>query len=311
MKALVYTAPGTMELLDVDEPVPVDGEVVVDVKAVGICGSELHGIRSPGFRTPPLVMGHEFVGLTEDGRRVAVNPIVTCGTCDLCRRGSGQLCRDRCILGIHRPGGFSERVAVPARLLHELPADLSWEHAALIEPIANGVHAWRLVEEMAPQRVGIIGAGAIGLVCLLSARAAGVEYVQIADLAVDRLRVASKLGAAATGPALEGEFDVVFDAVGHMATHRASVEHLRPGGRAVWLGLLSDDAGLSSLDVVRMEKGVVGSFAYTDADFADAVAMARTTPVDWATNVPLLEGAEVFHGLMKGRTDLVKVLLRP
>lgn len=312
MKALVYTGPSTVELLDVDEPTAAPGEVVLDVRAAGICGSELHGVRSPGFRVPPLVMGHEFAGVTADGeRRVVVNPIVACGGCDLCARGSRQLCRNRCIVGIHRAGGFGERVAVPETLLHELPDDVGWEQAALIEPLANGVHAWRLVEDLKPARVGIIGAGAIGLLCLVAARAGGAGEVYVADLSADRRKVATLLGADDTGSRLDGEFDVVFDAVGSPGTHRASVELLRPGGRAVWLGLLSDDAGMSSLDLVRMEKSVVGSFAYTPGDFADAVEMARWAPLDWATSAPLSEAAEVFRGLMAGRTDVVKVVLRP
>jgi threonine dehydrogenase-like Zn-dependent dehydrogenase len=114
VKALVFTGPSVLEVMDVAEPQPVDGEVVVEVAAAGICGSELHGVKTPGFRTPPLVMGHEFAGVTTDGRRVAVNPLVSCGECDLCRLGYVELCRKRALLGVHRPGGFAERAAVPA-----------------------------------------------------------------------------------------------------------------------------------------------------------------------------------------------------
>ena len=108
MRALVFTAPSVVELQDVDEPLPGDGDVIVDVKASGICGSELHGFRSLGFRKPPLVMGHEIVGADAAGRRVAVNPLLSCGQCDLCSRGLPQVCRERGLLGVHRPGGFAE-----------------------------------------------------------------------------------------------------------------------------------------------------------------------------------------------------------
>src|SRR2546430_5873096 len=113
MRALVFTAPSVVELRDVDEPAPRPGEAVLDVAVAGICGSELHGVRTPGFRIPPLIMGHEFAGTTPDGRRVAVNPLLSCGCCDRCRAGQTQLCWQRAIIGIHRPGGFAERVAVP------------------------------------------------------------------------------------------------------------------------------------------------------------------------------------------------------
>src|SRR5665213_4356045 len=120
MKALVFTGPGVVEVRDVDDARAQQGEVIVHVDRAGICGSELHGIATPGFRVPPLIMGHEFVGHTSDGRRVAVNPLVTCGTCDMCLSGKTQACRSRSLLGVHRAGGFAERVVVPTSSLHDL-----------------------------------------------------------------------------------------------------------------------------------------------------------------------------------------------
>ena len=133
----------------------------------------------------------------------------------------------------------------------------------------------------------------------------------VADLTKDRLAWATKLGATATGPALEGEFDVIIDAVGAPATRRASLEHLRPGGTTVWLGLLSDDAGFDAKDLIRMEKKVVGSFAYSDRDFAAAIEIAPSVDLTWATDFPLREGADIFTQLMNGRSDVVKAVLRP
>ncbi len=166
MKALVFTAPGTLELLDVPEPDPAPGEVLVQVRAAGICGSELHGARQPGFRKPPLIMGHEFAGVSATGDPVVINPILSCGHCGRCRRGLRNVCADRQIIGVHRAGGFAERVAVPASALRPLPPGLPWETAALIEPAANAVHAWNLARGAQGARVGVIGCGAIGLLCL-------------------------------------------------------------------------------------------------------------------------------------------------
>src|SRR3954464_15768609 len=167
VRAMVFTKPGVVEMLDVDQPKAGPGEVLVQVAACGICGSELHGISKPGFREPPLVMGHEFSGTTPDGRRVTVNPVVSCGSCDLCRLGREQLCRSRAIIGIHRPGAFTSQVAVPESAAHELPEGLWWEQAALIEPLANAVHAWALAGATTDARVGILGAGTIGVVTQL------------------------------------------------------------------------------------------------------------------------------------------------
>lgn len=310
MRAMVFTGPGVVEMLDVDCPEPKPGEILVEVAACGICGSELHGISKPGFREPPLVMGHEFSGRTVDGRRVTVNPVISCGTCDRCVAGQEQLCRSRAIVGIHRAGAFTSQVAVPENSVHELPTDLSWEAAALIEPLANAVHAWGLVDVAEGARVGILGAGTIGVVSLLVAQHYGAD-VTVVDLAEDRLDQARTLGASNVATTLEGEFDVIFDAVGAPATHAASLAHLRPGGLTVWIGLLSASADFDAQDAVRQEKTVKGSFAYNPRDFATAVALAPQVNLGWATSFPLEQGAGIFTELMNGRSDVVKAVLRP
>lgn len=313
MKAMVYTGPMTLEVLDVREPVAAQGEVLVRVARVGICGSELEGVKSRSpFRVPPLVMGHEFSGERADtGERVIVNPIVSCGSCDLCLRGAGNVCRTRAVVGIHRPGGFAELAAVPERNLHPMPAGLTFEQGALVEPLANAVHAWRLATRWDPVRVGIIGAGTIGLVALAVALHKGALEVHVADLAQERLEVARTMGATSVGPALEGEFDVMIDAVGAPPTRNASVALLRPGGAAVWLGLHAEDPSFDALGLIRGEKAVVGSFAYTDQDFRQAVGLIGRLDLPWITTFPLDEGVSIFEGLMAGRTDLVKAQLRP
>jgi threonine dehydrogenase-like Zn-dependent dehydrogenase len=278
---------------------------------VGICGSELHGIRTPGFRKPPLVMGHEFAGTTPDGRRVAVNPIIACGSCDLCERGLSEICRERQVVGIHRPGGFGQRVAVPGSSIHEIPPRMTWGEAAMVEPLANAVHAWGLAGSPSGARVGVIGGGTIGQVCLLVASGSGAGSVMVADVSSERLELARRLGASSVGSELTGEFDVVFDAVGLPVTRSASIRALRPGGVSVWLGLMEPEPGFDSQDLIRMEKTVMGSFAYTDAEFVEAIALAEHLDLSWAESFPLSKGPEIFTELMNGRTDVIKALLLP
>lgn len=311
MRAMVYTAPSTVELLDVDAPSAGHGEVVVDVAVAGICGSELHGIQQPGFRVPPLVMGHEFAGVASDGRRVVVNPLVACRSCDLCSRGSTELCRNREIVGIHRAGAFAESVVVPESSVHELPSSVAWTAAALVEPLANAIHSWRLASPGTSDRIAVVGAGSVGLVSLIVARHFGARDVFVADVASERTRVAQRLGADRVASSLDGEFDVVFDAVGVPATRHASVAHLRPGGTAVWIGLMGADPAFDSLDLIRMEKTVRGSFCYTDDEFRDAVELAGTVDTSWVEEFPLEDGVRIFNELMHGRADVVKALLRP
>lgn len=310
VRALVFTRPGVVELMDVDDPVPGSDEVLVRVRSVGICGSELHGIRRADFRSPPLIMGHEFAGTTSDGARVVVNPLLSCGDCDMCRAGSDHLCRHREILGIHRPGAFAEWVAVPRRALHPLPEGMSFETAALIEPLANAIHAVNIGGPTAGRRVAIIGAGTIGLVCMLVA-AQHADRVVVCDTAEDRLEFALRLGASEVSTHLADEYDLIVDAVGASATHRSSVERLRPGGTAVWVGLLSSDPGFDGQILVREEKQVLGSYCYTDREFVQAIELAGRVRLDWASSFALDDGEKIFNELMDGRHDVIKAILQP
>jgi threonine dehydrogenase-like Zn-dependent dehydrogenase len=323
VKALVFTAPGQVKLLDVPEPDPAPGEALVEVRAAGICGSELHGARHPGFRQPPLIMGHEFAGIGAGGEAVVVNPILSCGRCAECRRGLRHVCRERKIIGVHRAGGFAERVAVPASALRPLPAGLPWEAAALIEPAANAVHAWNQADRAlgaggAPgadgargARVAVIGCGAIGLLCAATALSGGAGRVEVTDLSPARLAAAQRLGAEVAGPRLSGEYDVVIDAVGSAATRAASVAHQRPGGVAVWLGLAEEEAGFDANALIRSEKRVLGSFAYRDEEFAQAMARIGDWDLTWAAGYPLAAAAGIFTDLMNGGLHPLKALLLP
>jgi threonine dehydrogenase-like Zn-dependent dehydrogenase len=313
LRALVFTAPGAVELLDVPEPELAPDEHLVHVRSAGICGSELHGVRDPGFRVPPLIMGHEFAGVTGDGTEVLVNPLLSCGKCDLCGRGTRQLCRERVIIGIGRPGGFGERVAVPASALQPKPAGLSWDTAAMAEPAASAVHAVNLARGVAGQRVAVLGCGAIGLLAVLAASAAGAASVEVTDLSQARLEVARRLGArpAVAGRGLDGEYDLIIDAAGTAQTRAQSVRHQRPGGLAVWVGLATADAGFDAQALVRTEKRVTGSFAYTDDDFSQAAGLLAGWDLSWVNGYPLEAGARVFTSLMDGALEPVKAMLNP
>jgi len=315
VKAMVYTAPLEMKILEVGEPVPGPGEIVIEVAAAGICGSELEGFASQSpFRVPPLIMGHEFAGRRLDtGEAVAVNPVVSCHCCDLCLRGFTNLCRTRSIVGIQRPGGFAQRVAVPEINCYRLPEGVAFATAALVEPLANALHAFRLVQlhEPCPLRVGVIGAGTLGFLTALVARARGVPDVEVADLAPARRQFAHSAGASRVAERWEGEFDVIFDTVGLASTRTSSVELLRPGGTAVWIGLHGSDTGVDGLALIRTEKRVLGTFCYQDLDFRAAVSMIGTFVPAGLVSHMLEEGVEAFGRLVEGDVSNVKTLLLP
>jgi threonine dehydrogenase-like Zn-dependent dehydrogenase len=292
-----------------------------------------------GNRAPPLVMGHEFAGTVVGtgegvdeglmGRVVAVNPLSSDWTCRLCLMGLANLCPKRTLIGIHHPGGFAERVRVPATNAYPLPQDLPdpARIGALAEPLANGVHAVRLgtAGESTVEHAVVIGAGTIGLMCLQAAVLSGIPNVHVVEPHESRREAALGLGAhaahesapharAALEELTEGlGVDLVVDAVGAEATRRMAVEELlRPGGRAVMVGLHDDGTTLQFHGVVRGQFDVQGSYAYTAEDYEQALewlvegraGIGALPPV-----LPLERGPEAFAELVRGPSAQVKVFL--
>ena len=160
-------------------------------------------------------------------------------------------------------------------------------------------------------RVAVIGCGAIGLLCAATALSGGAARVEVTDLSPARLAAAQRLGAEVADPGLSGEYDVVIDAVGSAATRAASVAHQRPGGVAVWLGLAEEESGFDANALIRSEKRVLGSFAYNDEEFAQAISRIQDWDLTWAAGYPLAAAAGIFTDLMNGGLHPLKALLLP
>jgi threonine dehydrogenase-like Zn-dependent dehydrogenase len=337
MKAIVWNGPEEMAVEEVPEPAVEPGTVVVRPEAVGICGSEIEGyLGRMGNRTPPLVMGHEFAGtvtevgegVDEDllGREVAVNPLSSDGTCRLCRAGYTNLCPNRRLVGIHSPGGFAEYALAPAQNVYPLPEGVEARAGALAEPLANGVHAVRLgLAGYFVEHAVVVGAGTIGLMCLQAAVLEGIPEVSVVEPHEARREQALELGARAAyasgeeaREALEGPTeglgaDLVVDAVGAEVTRRMAVEVLlRPGGRAVFVGLHDDATTLGFHDIVRGQLDLQGSYAFTADDYEQALewlvagsaGIGELPPV-----LPLEEGPGAFAELVRGPSEQIKVFL--
>lgn len=304
MRTLVLEAPHRLTLRDTAEVRPRSDEVLVRVDWSGICGTDVHGyVHGEPLRSMPIVMGHEFSGTVVDtGQRVVVNPRVVCGTCEHCREGRTQLCVDATTVGVHRPGGFAEYVAVPADNCVALPDDLDERLAALAEPLAVGLHgANTLAEqrELDGLRVGIIGGGLIGLSLALVARARGAD-ISLADLSPHRRQQAQRHGIEEVGESLGGTFDATVEAVGHHTARAASLERLQAGGVTLWIGL---DAAHAELDIpflVRGERSITTSYCYTTEEFIDAVELCREFDADELEYASLDDGAAVFERLHSG-----------
>jgi (R,R)-butanediol dehydrogenase / meso-butanediol dehydrogenase / diacetyl reductase len=320
VKALVWQGPEEMTVEDVPEPdAPGPGELLLRAEAVGICGSEVEGyLGHMGNRTPPLVMGHEFAGTVVaagpgaqelEGARVAVNPLYGCGECTLCRAGHTNVCRRRILIGIHAPGAFADLVRIPAHTARVLPDDVSARVGALMEPLANGVHAVRLGGPA--ERALVIGAGTIGLVTLQAALLSGIPYVAVAERHDARRERALAMGAHEVGD--ERDFDLVLDAVGAQATRRLGLELLRPAATLVCIGLANDDTTLGFHDVVRNQHRIQGSYAYTMPDFEQAHAWLASGEASLGDDLepvrPLEDGPEQFARLAAGTPSEFKVFL--
>lgn len=211
MKALLLTEYKVLELTEMPEPPIGPDDVLVRVKACGICGSDIHGFDgSTGRRIPPLVMGHEAAGFVAKtgshvtqfrvGERVTFDSTVYCGKCYFCRRGEVNLCDNRQVLGVspgeyRRHGAFAEYVAVPQHITYPIPETLSFEHAAMIEAVSVAVHAVGLTPVRLDDTAVVVGSGMIGLLVVQALRLAGCGRVIAVDLDETRLRLAGELGA--------------------------------------------------------------------------------------------------------------------
>lgn len=319
VQALMFQDRRKMEMREVDAPSPGPGEAVVEVAACGVCGSDLEGyVGTPGMadrRVPPLLLGHEFAGTVIhgprewEGRAAAIHPLVTDGSCRFCRSGRRYLCPNRELIGLNRPGALAQQVVVPLTGLHALPEGVPLWRGALAEPLAVAVHAVELAGPLLEREVLVFGGGAIGFFVAWAARRAGAR-VRVVDISSVRREQALASGIAAV-EAPEGEAEVTFDTVGIEVTRAGAIDHLTPGGTAVFVGLHDDVNPFSFYGLILQERQVRGSYCYSDEDFARAVSLCGEVPDDFVARIPLHEGGSAFEALAGGSTEHLKVLLEP
>ncbi|MEM7300642.1 MAG: alcohol dehydrogenase catalytic domain-containing protein [Pseudomonadota bacterium] len=319
MRSLVYTDTLTVEMRDWEKP-SLEGELsVIEVSHCGICGSDMHAYHGhDARRVPPLILGHEVAGVavngTFKGKRVVLNPLMTCGTCWACTSGREHLCPDRELIGMRMPGGFAEFVGIRERNLVEIPDHLSFENAALVEPLAVCVHAVdlglnALHETVIAPEAKVLGGGAIGLLTALVLRARGVVSVRIAESNPVRRSLLERVCDAevydpVAHPAPPSSADIVFDCVGSGITRAASSDMIKPGGVIVHVGLQDDRPGLDTRRLTLQEVTFLGTYCYAQADFRNALDLliAGTITGDgWSEIRPLEEGATSFRDIHEGR----------
>jgi len=339
MKAAVWHGGKDIRIEDIPRPKIRTDEVLVKVKAVGICGSELHAYEGVSQRrTPPLVMGHEFSGEIAEvekevsnlklGERVVVDPLKRCGMCTPCVRGQGSVCRNVKLLGLHTSGAFAEYVAVPVLNCYVLPDHVTFEEGAMAEPLSVAIRAVNNTDVKLGDTVVIIGAGIIGLMILKAAKAAGAGTLIVSDVVDYRLDYAKTFGAdVAINSKTENPVtrvmeltngsgaDVVFEAVGLEATVQQGMQMLAIGGKLTVVGMLSKTMTLDVMSIVTRELQINGSYAYAQDDFRRALSYLYNKKIEvkpLITNkLPLEKIKEGFEILSEKKEKALKIILTP
>ena len=340
MRALVLSDFWKLIVDDVPEPEPGAGDVLIEVLATGICGSDIHGYTGEnGRRVRGQVMGHETVGRVlalgseagadlAVGDAVTVNPVLWCGRCRQCSAGREQACPNKSVIGVtpELQSAFAERMAVPARSVVKLPAGMPVEHGALVEPLAVGYHALVRGDCGAGDSVLVLGGGPIGQACVLAAQRLGAERVAVSEPAPHRRELNARLGAAVVDPsaedvpsavrtALDGDPTLVVDAVGSARTLATAFVCAPIGATVVLVGMAVPTLEVAAYEISTKERSVVGSFCYSAAEFRDTARWAATVPDSVATLIEgrtdLDGGPASFEALARGTDPASKVLVFP
>jgi len=343
LKALVLEEYKHFVYKDVPEPVLETNDVLVRVRACGICGSDVHGMDgSTGRRIPPLIMGHEASGVIagvgsnvktiQPGARVTFDSTVYCGTCFYCRRGDINLCNHRRVLGVscdeyHQNGAFAEFVTVPQHIIYPLPEKISFAQSAMVEPCSVAYHAVERTPPSLNDTAVVVGAGIIGLLVVQILRAAKWRQIIALDIEPDKLELACKLGAdIGLKPDRDDVIsrikkmtenrgaDAAFDAVGIDTSFKTAIGTLRKGGALTLIGNLSSNVNLPLQTVVTGEFTINGSCA-SRGEYPACLDMiaAGTVRVDSLITAvaPLAEGDRWFRRLYQKEKGLLKVILEP
>jgi 2-desacetyl-2-hydroxyethyl bacteriochlorophyllide A dehydrogenase len=330
---VVCDTPGTLRAEDRPKPVPAEGEVLLRVRRVGVCGTDLHIFsgRQP-YLAYPRVMGHELSGTVEEappGSRLAagdvvyVMPYLSCGRCSACRAGRTNCCTSLQVLGVHRDGGFAEYLCVPEPFVHRAEG-VSLDQAAMVEFLAIGAHAVRRAQVKSGQRVLVVGAGPIGMGAIIFSRLRGATVTAL-DSREDRLAFcAQRLGTGGCVRVGDGDteqlaalsanefFDVVFDATGNAAAMERGFGFVAHAGTYVLVSVVQSDITFNDPEFHKRETTLLGSRNATAEDFETVLRAMREglVPAGLDTHrMALADVPERFAGLLDPAAGVVKAIV--
>jgi L-iditol 2-dehydrogenase len=343
MQALVLENARDLHIRDISEPLVGAQDVLIKVKACGICGSDVHGYDgSTGRRIPPLVMGHEAAGVVAKigsevhsfrvDDRVTFDSTISCGKCLFCSRGDVNLCDNRQVLGVscgdyRRDGAFAEYVSVPQHIVYALPDSFPFEKAALIEAVSIAVHAAKITRIQSGDSAVVVGAGMIGLLAVQAFRVYGCRKVIAVDLEESKLALARTLGAdetiLATDPELSAKLkagtegrglDIAVEVVGIQKSVLTAINSVRRGGTVTLVGNLAPVVEIPLQTVVTKQLRLLGSCA-SAGEYRECIHHMDTGAINVdpliSALAPLSEGAAWFNRLYAREPGLMKVILQP
>lgn len=317
------------------EPVPSSSESLVRVTAVSLCGSDLHWFSEAGIGnvqlTKPLVLGHEFAGVIENGERrgerVAIDPTVPCEVCEFCQEGNPNLCEASRFAGYDKEdGALREYLAWPTRYLHPLPDSLTDADGAMLEPLGVALYAVDLGQVKPGMTVGVFGCGPIGLLILQVARAAGATHLIATDKLAHRLEAARSFGATAVFPAADGEesadvwaatngrgVEAAFEAAGENAAVETAIAAAKPGGCVVLVGIPADDRTAFTASTARNKELTIKVLRRMKHTYPRAIRLVECGLVDVRSLVthrfPLAEFDRAFS--VAQRREGIKIVIEP
>lgn len=329
MKVIRLHAPADLRLHDEPEPIPGAGEKMLQVKAVGICGSDLHWFANGGIGDAqleyPLVLGHEFAGITQNGQRVAVDPAIPCRQCDLCQRGHPNLCEQVVFTGHGaQDGALREWMAWDERNLIPIPDSLTFADGAMLEPLGVAMHAVDLAHVKAGMTVGVFGCGPIGLLILQLARLSGAVTIIATDKLPHRVEAARALGATKAILAEDGTeieevmaatggrgVDIAFEAAGEQEAVDTSIAVVLPGGKLILAGIPADNKTSFSAAIARRKGLTIKLVHRMKHTYPHAIELVSRGLVDVRSLVthrfPLEKAAEAFA--IAQRREGIKVVI--
>lgn len=316
MRVARLHAVGDIRIHDEPAPVPEHNETLVQVKAVGLCGSDLHWFREGGIGdsqlAKPLILGHEFAGVTSTGQRVAVDPAIACGECETCRSGNPNLCPTVHFAGHGGDdGALREQIAWPTRLLFPLPDCLTFADGAMLEPLGVALHSVDLAKIRTGMRVGVFGCGPIGLLVVQVARIAGAASIFVTEPLEHRMEYAQRLGGKAWTPGQE--LDVAIECAGADGAVEDAIEAVKPGGRVVLTGIPDDDRTTFTASTARRKGLTIKLTRRMKNTYPRAIQLVESGLVDVRSLVthpfPLEKTADAFR--TAERREGLKIIVQP